>query len=58
MPFLSLADAYGSHDERDISVSPYDDHPNAKGHRLLAARFEVLLRDLLAATATPSLTTR
>jgi hypothetical protein len=36
---ISLEEAYEVHDNRDsLKVAPWDNHPNAEGHRLLANR--------------------
>jgi hypothetical protein len=35
---LSLEGAYGARDLRSLWVAPWDEHPNAEGHNLLAAK--------------------
>jgi hypothetical protein len=53
---LSLAGAYDGHGARDVQVSQWDTHPNALGHRLVAARFYQELRraGLLASSESPA----
>jgi hypothetical protein len=40
---LSLKDAFDGHQPDELAVAPWDEHPNPKGHRLLA---EALIREL------------
>ncbi|TIN47044.1 MAG: SGNH/GDSL hydrolase family protein [Mesorhizobium sp.] len=47
---LDLSNVYDGHDWRTLLVAPWDDHPNAAGHRLIADKlYEVLQqhRDLI-----------
>jgi D-alanyl-lipoteichoic acid acyltransferase DltB (MBOAT superfamily) len=47
---LDLSDVYDGHDWRTLVVAPWDEHPNAAGHRLIADKlYEVLQqhRDLI-----------
>ena len=46
-----LSGVYDGHDARALAVAPWDRHPNALGHRLIAAQFEDLLRRELVAAA-------
>jgi hypothetical protein len=47
-----LSGVYEGRDERTLTVAPWDRHPNALGHRLIAAEFEALVRrELLGAPA-------
>jgi hypothetical protein len=40
---LSLHDVYGDIDRDDLKLAPWDSHPNAVGHRMIADRlYEVL----------------
>lgn len=45
---LRLLGAYGEREREDVAVAPWDQHPNALGHRLLA---EALLEQLVAQDA-------
>lgn len=45
---LDWSDVYLGHDERALQVAPWDFHPNAEGHRVIAERFQ---RDLAARAA-------
>ena len=36
IPWLDCTNAYEGYFERTLWVSPYDNHPNAKGHALIA----------------------
>jgi hypothetical protein len=40
-----LSDVYKSQDPASIRVAEWDDHPNAKGHALVAARLYSLLTE-------------
>lgn len=40
---LSLEGAYGATDPETLSVAPWDGHPNARGHRLLADKLYAVL---------------
>jgi hypothetical protein len=47
---FDLSGVYAGHDQRSLTVAAWDRHPNAVGHRLIAARFETLVRrELLSA---------
>jgi D-alanyl-lipoteichoic acid acyltransferase DltB (MBOAT superfamily) len=41
---LNLSDWEKEHDAPDLQIAPWDSHPNAKGHRLIAAEFLQQLR--------------
>jgi hypothetical protein len=51
---LDIRDAYGGHSDSDLAVAPWDSHPNAFAHRLIADRLyralvgEGVLEELLA----------
>lgn len=35
LPVIDLTDAFDDEEPADVSLAPWDDHPNAEGHRLL-----------------------
>jgi hypothetical protein len=39
LPVFDLFDVYEGADRPGLRVAPWDDHPNAAGHRLIADRF-------------------
>jgi D-alanyl-lipoteichoic acid acyltransferase DltB (MBOAT superfamily) len=44
MVSFSMADVYNGRDGRALTLSQWDNHPNAEGHRMIAKRFESELR--------------
>ncbi len=47
MPLLNLFDIFADEDTTSLRIAPWDDHPNAIGHRLIADRlFDLLLPEL------------
>jgi hypothetical protein len=51
---VNLSDVYKNEDVAAIRLAEWDEHPNARGHRLMAARLYELLqakRDLVFRTA-------
>jgi hypothetical protein len=46
---LSLEGAYGDTDPESLSLAPWDGHPNARGHRLLADKLYAVLTSSEAA---------
>lgn len=50
MPLLNLFDVFADEDHAKLRVAPWDDHPNAKGHRLIAERLYEKLVPLLKKT--------
>ena len=41
---LSIEDAYGGRPTHELALAPWDDHPNAGAHRMLA---DALLEELV-----------
>jgi D-alanyl-lipoteichoic acid acyltransferase DltB (MBOAT superfamily) len=52
---ISLAGVYGEYRTKDLEIAPWDDHPNALGHRLIA---EALIRELDGLQSNSSITPR
>ena len=42
---LSLEGVYDGHDPDDLRIAPWDHHPNARGHALIADRLYDALRE-------------
>jgi hypothetical protein len=42
---LDLSDVYRDHDLKTIRLADWDNHPNAKGHQLVATRLYALVKD-------------
>jgi hypothetical protein len=56
---LDLGDVYGDTPEIQLRLAPWDDHPNARAHRLIADRFySVLSEDGALARIKPPSTVR
>ena len=42
---IDLSDVYAGHDESGVRLAEWDDHPNARGHELVAERLQRELLD-------------
>jgi hypothetical protein len=51
LPFLNLFDVFPPERRVELRVTPWDDHPNAEGHRLIAER---LFEELVPLLSSPS----
>ena len=51
LPVIDLLDVYPETERAALRVAPWDDHPNAKGHRLIADRLYPKLTAFLATEA-------
>jgi hypothetical protein len=58
IPCTSLLPALEREDASDLWVSPFDQHPNARCHRLVADALEPRLRELLAGNSRPDSSAR
>jgi lysophospholipase L1-like esterase len=57
IPLIDLIGIFPEADRSHLRVAPWDDHPNAEGHRLIAARFYdqlVPILDAMAGAASPT----
>ncbi|HET7218514.1 MAG TPA: hypothetical protein VFJ02_10725 [Vicinamibacterales bacterium] len=51
LPVIDLFDVFPAPDRQALRVAPWDDHPNAAGHKLIADRLYPALRAFLEGTA-------
>jgi hypothetical protein len=54
IPLIDLIGIFPEADRPRLRVAPWDDHPNAEAHRLIAARFYDHLVPILDAMARPA----
>ncbi len=53
LPFIDLFGVYPSDRLDELRVAPWDDHPNAEGHKIIADRLYAELRQFIASGAVP-----
>ena len=53
LPLLNLLDVFPEADRPSLRVAPWDDHPNAAGHRLIADRLYPQLTEFLRSAELP-----
>ena len=49
---VSLADVYAEHNQDDLQIAPWDNHPNALAHRLVA---DLLMKRLASTPLGPEM---